>query len=463
MSDGVSGSTAPSKGAASAASAELAGETQALLRELIRFDTVNPPGGERPAQEHLAAHLGAAGLECELLGAEPERPNLVARLRGEREGPTLCYLGHVDTVLADPREWSSAHGPWSGDVAEGYVWGRGALDMKSQVAAEVAAATSLARAGWRPARGELLIVAVVDEETGGSLGAEWITREHPEAVRCDMLVNEGAGCAFEYGGARRYGVCCAEKGVFRFTLTTDGVAGHASMPSMGVNALLKMAPLLERLGARRPAYELTAEPRAFLAAIGEDPDDPAGSVARLRAADERLATMFEPMLGVTFAPTRISASEKINVIPSRAVLKVDCRVPPGLGEEAVRRALAEVLGPIHPEDGFDPEDGFAIEFTERVVGNRSPMASPLMDAISAWVAERDPAARTAPTILPGFTDSRHFRAAFPDCVAYGFFPQRHQSLPETAPLIHGADERIDVRDLAFAAEFYRDLAVGMLG
>jgi acetylornithine deacetylase/succinyl-diaminopimelate desuccinylase-like protein len=457
MSDGVSGSAAAPARGTPAASTELAGETQGLLRDLIRFDTVNPPGGERPAQEHLAALLSAAGLECELLGAEPQRPNLVARLRGERDGPTLCYLGHVDTVLADPREWNEAHGPWSGDLAEGYVWGRGALDMKSQVAAEIAAAASLARSGWRPARGELLIVAVVDEETGGSLGAEWITREHPEAVRCDMLVNEGAGGVFEYGGARRYGVCCAEKGVFRFTLTTDGVAGHASMPSMGENALLKMAPLLERLGARQPAYELTAEPRAFLAAIGEDPDDPAGSVARLRAADERLATMFEPMLGVTFAPTRISASEKINVIPSRAVLKVDCRVPPGLGETEVRRALAEVLGP-----EADSEQPFRIEFTERVVGNHSPMASPLMDAISGWVAERDPGARTAPTILPGFTDSRHFRAAFPDCVAYGFFPQRHQSLPETAPLIHGADERIDVRDLTFAAEFFRDLALRML-
>ncbi len=123
--------------------------------------------------------------------------------------------------------------------------------MKSQVAAEVAAAVDLARAGWRPARGELLIVAVVDEETGGELGAEWITKTHPEKVRCDLLINEGGGAVFEYGGPparRRYGVCCAEKGVFRFTITTDGVAGHASMPKMGENALLKMAPILERLG-----------------------------------------------------------------------------------------------------------------------------------------------------------------------------------------------------------------------
>jgi acetylornithine deacetylase/succinyl-diaminopimelate desuccinylase-like protein len=431
-------------------------EAQGLLRELIRFNTVNPPGNELALQEYLAAHLTAAGFQCELLGATPERPNLLARLRGQAEGPTLCYLGHVDTVLANPTEWS--HDPWSGDIADGFLWGRGALDMKSQVAAEIAAAAALARSGWRPARGELLIIALVDEETGGELGAEWITQTHPEKARCDMLVNEGAGCVFEYGGTRRYGVCCAEKGRFRFTVTTDGVAGHASMPAMGENALLKIAPLLERLGAHQPSYELTDVPRAFLEAIGEDPGDPAGSVARLRAADARLATMFEPMLGVTFAPTMISASEKLNVIPSRAVLKVDCRVPPGLGEEQTRRAIEEVLGA-----ELDTHPSFRIDFTERISGNSSPMRSPLMESIAAWVAEHDPGAEVVPVVLPGFTDSRHFRQAFPECVAYGFFPQFHQSMLEASPLIHGADERIDVRDLAFASRFYSDLAIRLLG
>ncbi len=363
-------------------------------------------------------------------------------------------------MLANASEWT--HDPWSGDVAEGFLWGRGALDMKSQVAAEIAAAASLARSGWRPARGELLIVAVVDEETGGSLGAEWITSNHPEKVRCDLLINEGGGAVFEYGGppARRcYGVCCAEKGVFRFTLTTDGVAGHASMPGMGENALLKMGPVLERFAARQPSYRPTEEPLAFLRASGENPADPEGALARLRALDPRLAIMFEPMFGVTFTPTRITASEKINVIPSRAELKVDCRVPPGLGEREVREGLAEVLG----EEQTDSLPRWRIEFTEQVIGNRSPVSSPLMDAISGWVAERDPGAEVVPVVLPGFTDSRHFRLAFPECVAYGFFPHRHQTMLETAPLIHGADERIDVRDLAFATELFTDLAVRILG
>jgi acetylornithine deacetylase/succinyl-diaminopimelate desuccinylase-like protein len=441
-----------------------------LLQRLIAFDTVNPPGNELPVQEHLLGLLADAGFQCELLGTVPERPNLVARLTADAaEGPALCWLGHVDTVLADPAEWR--HPPWSGALAEGCVWGRGALDMKSQVAAEVAAAVSLARSGWRPARGELLVVVVVDEETGGALGAEWLTRTHPRKVRCDLLVNEGGGAVFEYGGRRRYGVCCAEKGVFRFTLTTDGVAGHASMPKIAENALLKMGPVLQLLAERQPAYALTPEPAAFLRGIGEDPEDPAGAVANMLAADPRLASLFEPMLGVTFAPTRIRASEKINVIPSRAELKVDCRVPPGLGEEEVLRAVGEVLGPASQLSADGAGDsaasgappGFKIEFTERVVGNRSPAESPLMDAISAWVSERDPGAEVVPIVLPGFTDSRHFRAAFPECVAYGFFPQRHQSLPEIMPLIHGADERIDVRDVALATEFFTDLARSVLG
>jgi acetylornithine deacetylase/succinyl-diaminopimelate desuccinylase-like protein len=157
------------------------------------------------------------------------------------------------------------------------------------------------------------------------------------------------------------------------------------------------------------------------------------------------------MLGVTFTPTMAHASDKINVIPSRAWLKIDCRVPPGLGEEVVRRRVAEVLGDVE------------IEFTERVTGNSSPIDTPLMDVISRWVGANDDGAATVPVILPGFSDSRWFRDAFPDCVAYGFFPQRHMSILEVGPLVHNADERIDVRDLGFAAGFYADIARELLG
>src|SRR5215211_5503718 len=230
-------------------------EAVELLGELIRINTVNPPGNEEPAQDFLAGILTEAGFECEMLAAEPGRPNLVARLRGEAEGPTLCLLGHVDTVPADPSEWS--FDPWAGDVVEGQVRGRGAQDMKDQVAAEVAAAAVLGRDGWRPRAGDLLVVTTADEETGAAAGARWLCREHPQKVRSDFVLNEGGGVAFEVGGQRFYPLCVGEKGVFRFLIRTHGVAGHASVPGLGDNALLKLAPLLSRLRCQ-PAVDPTA-------------------------------------------------------------------------------------------------------------------------------------------------------------------------------------------------------------
>lgn len=430
--------------------AHLQQETTAVLQRLIRFNTVNPPGAEGAAIEYLRDYLSSAGFACEILAREDDRPNLVATLHGDGDGPVLGYLGHVDTVLAKASEWS--HDPWSGDLADGCLWGRGALDMKSQVAAEVVAAAALARGGWRPSRGALRVMCVADEECGGSYGAKFLTEEHPDAVRCDLLLNEGAGEVFEYRDRRLYGVCCAEKGVFRFSLVTHGVAGHASIPRMGDNALLKLGPLLQRLAERQPAFDVTAPAAALLRALEGEGVDPGVALTRVAEADPFLALLIEPMLGVTVTPTRAAASEKINVIPSQARLGVDCRVPPGMGEREARARVEELLGP----------DGYRLEFAETVQGNSSPMESELMGHIASWIAEQDPGAEVVPTMLPGFTDSRWFRVAFPDCVAYGFFPQRHMTLHDASPLVHGADERIDVRDLGFAARFYADLAERVL-
>ncbi len=431
---------------------QLQSETTAVLQHLVRFNTVNPPGNERDAIEYLAAYLREAGFTVTLLAHTDSRPNLVADLHGSADGPTLCFLGHVDTVLATAEEWE--HDPWSGDVDGGYLWGRGALDMKSQVAAEAVAAVSLAKSGWRPARGHLKLCFVADEETGGDIGAHWLTSEHPDKVRCDYLLNEGGGDVFEYDGRRLYGVCCAEKGIFRFTVTTRGVAAHASLPTMGDNALLKLGPIIGKLAGAPPSFALTEAPTALLRGLGEDPEHPDQALAALTATAPELVAFLAPMLGVTLAPTMIHASDKINVIPSRAYIKVDCRVPPGLGEDAARQRIEQVLG---PENG-----AFEIAFTERTVGNASPLDTPLMAIIDRWIRGQDPDAETVPVILPGFSDSRWFREAFPDCVAYGFFPQRHQPLLHSAPLIHSANERIDVRDLGFAAQAYADIARELL-
>src|SRR3954469_24284870 len=362
---------------------DLEQRTTELLQRLIRFNTVNPPGNEQAAQEYLRAMLEEAGFECELLAAVPGRPNLVARLRGRSDGPGLCYLSHVDTVLADPADWSVD--PWSGELRDGAVWGRGALDMKSQVAAEVAAACTLAEEGWRPESGELLVVVTADEEAGAVHGAKWLCEEHPDKVRCDYVVNEGGGDFFEFDGRRIYAVEVAEKGVFRFTLSTTGRAGHASVPRIGDNALAKLAPLIEALSHGRAALEHSPEPDAFLATLGVDGDgNLEAALAEVERRYPRVAVLLEPTLGVTFAPTMVRASEKINVIPAHASVKVDCRVPPGLGADHARRRVDELLG----------GEGYQIEFEEQVVGNRSPIESPLMDHIRQFLAREAPDAVT---------------------------------------------------------------------
>lgn len=451
---------------------ELELRTTRLLRRLIQFDTVNPPGAEEECQQYLRGLLESAGFDVRLLAAIPGRTNLVARLPAPSgaDGPVLCLLGHVDTVLANPAEWEVS--PWSGELRDdGCVWGRGALDMKSQVAAEVAAACMLAETGWRPAAGELKLVITADEETGATYGAQWLCSEHADLVRADLIVNEGAGVSFEYPPpgatapytagrqtttARRiYPVCVAEKGVFRFALTAHGRAGHASLPRIGENALTKLAPLVAALGAAAVAPEHSPEPDAFLSALDVPIDDLDVALATVEATDPRIAVMLEPLLGITFAPTMATASEKINVIPSEATARVDCRVPPGLGEDHVRARVHEVLGWGPPASGAPA--GYSLAFDETVTGNRSPIDTSLMETIQSFISQEDPGATTTATALAGFSDSHWFRAAFPDCVAYGFFPQRGMDLFEAMPLVHGANERIPVDDLGLAARFYSHL------
>ncbi|HEX8068280.1 MAG TPA: M20/M25/M40 family metallo-hydrolase [Thermoleophilaceae bacterium] len=430
---------------------ELERRTVDLLRTLIGFNTVNPPGAEAAVQDHLRGLLEGAGFECELLEAVPGRPNLVARLRGRSDGPRLAYLGHADTVLADPSDWSVD--PWSGELRDGQVWGRGAVDMKGQVAAEVAAACALAEEGWRPESGELLVIVTADEEAGATHGAKWLCETHPEKVRCDYVVNEGGGDWFELEGRRLYVVEVAEKGVFRFTLTTSGRAGHGSMPDLADNPLAKLAPIIETMTSRRPPLEPSPEPVAVMEALGIPHDDLEAGLAEARERDPRLGLLLEPTLSVTLAPTMVRGSEKINVIPARAELKVDCRVPAGLGADHARMRVEELLG----------GDGYELRFDEQVIGNRSPIESPLMDWIRGYLGREQPDAETIPIMMPGFTDSRWFREAFPGCVAYGFCPRREMDLFEVAVLIHGADERAAVGDLAMAAGFFAELAPEVLG
>ena len=300
-------------------------EAVGLLQQLLRLNTVNPPGNETIAAELLRDYLEANGVEVELYARTPERANLVARLKGG-DGPSLCFLSHTDTVVADPDEWS--RDPWSGDLADDHVWGRGALDMKNQVAASAVAIASLAREG-SSLPGDLVFVAAADEEVGKNFGLQWLCEEHPDAVRVDYAINEGGGERVELGGNAFYLCAAAEKMTAPFRLVVHGRSGHASMPGIADNALVKTAPLIEKLAAYRPEPSIGPEVAGFLEAVlGEQPA-PADVLSRLAAVDQLAVETIEPLLSFTLSPTMIEASERRNVIPGTCELVVDRRLLPG--------------------------------------------------------------------------------------------------------------------------------------
>ena len=423
--------------------AALRDEATALLRELLRVDTVNPPGNETQAAELLRAYLEEAGVACELYARVPERANLVARLPGRGEGPSLLLLSHTDTVVADPAEWTVD--PWSGEVRDGCVWGRGALDMKGHVAAAAVAVATLGREGFEPA-GDLVFAATADEEVGQDFGLSWLCDEHPEAVRTDYCVNEGGGDWVHVEGRPVYLCSTAEKMCAPFRLRVHGRSGHASMPGIADNALVRAARLVDRLAGFSSPPRLTPETEAFFATLGDVPpaDALARSVAELPA---EVRAMVDPMLGTAISPTMIAASQRVNVIPGLCEVVCDCRLLPGDTPADVEPALRELLG----------EDAYDLEWVEAVGGTRSPLATPLWDAIASFVTEEEPAALVAPVVSPGFTDSHFLREAF-GTVAYGFFPLRAMDPELAARLVHSADERIAVDDLELGTRFLRHVA-----
>jgi acetylornithine deacetylase/succinyl-diaminopimelate desuccinylase-like protein len=421
----------------------LAAEVTGLLRELIRVDTVNPPGNETRAAEILRRYLFAHGIPCELIARVPERANVVARLSGGA-GPSLAFLCHTDTVLADPTEWQ--RDPWSGDLVDGEVWGRGALDMKNQVAASAVAFASLWREGFRPP-GDLLLIATADEEVGERFGLEWLVEEHPDEVRCDYAINEGGGERLVLGGRSFYLCGVAEKMSAPFLLRVRGRSGHASQPSIADNALVKAARYVETLGALESPPELIPEVTRFLELVLGDAPPAEEALARARDVHPLAAELVEPLLTFTLAPTMIEASRKRNVIPAVCEVTVDCRLLPGRTPEDVEPVLRAAL------DGGDYE----LEWIERVGGTRSPLDTPLWHALDEFVQGYEPGARLAPLANAGFTDSHFLRDAF-GTVAYGFFPLRAMDAELAARLVHSADERVRVDDVADGVEALRFVA-----
>ncbi len=431
------------------ATVSLREEVTEVLRGLIRIDTTNPPGNETAAAEFLRDYLQARGVECELYARVPERANLVARIPGRGDGLRVLLLSHTDVVLADASEWSAD--PFGGELRDGEVWGRGALDMKGQVAASAVAMASLARDGFEPS-GDLIFAATADEEVGAGFGAQWLCEAHPDAIRCDYCVNEGGGDRLELDGRVFYVCSTAEKMSAPFRLRVHGRSGHASMPDIADNALVKAAPLIEALGAYEPERSLEPEVVALLEALtGTAPASADEALERARAASPVIAELVAPLFSMTLSPTMITASRQRNVIPAVCDVTVDCRLLPGRTPADAERVVRAVLG----------DRDYELEWLEAHGGTRSPMDSPLWDAVASFVQESEPGARTVPICVAGFTDSHWLREAF-GAVAYGFFPARAMDSETAARLIHSADERVPVEDLELGVDWLRHAARHLL-
>jgi acetylornithine deacetylase/succinyl-diaminopimelate desuccinylase-like protein len=425
-------------------------EATELLQTLIRANTVNPPGNESRAASALRDYLARSGIECEWIAREPERANIVARLPGGG-GPSLAFLCHTDTVLADPSEWQ--RDPWSGDVVAGEIWGRGALDMKGQVAASAVAFASLRREGFAPA-GDLLFIATADEEVGEGekFGLSWLVEEHPDSVRCEYAINEGAGDRLVLGGKPIYLCATAEKMSAPFLLRVHGRSGHASMPGIADNALVKAARYVEALATYEPEQSLIPEAKALLATVLEETPPVDDALQRATAVDPGLGDLVAPLLALTLSPTMIAASEKRNVIPAVCDVVVDCRLLPEQTPADAEPLIRAALGP----------GDYELQWIEPTGGTRSPLETPLWNALETFVHSVEPEARLAPVACAGFTDSHYLRTGF-DTVAYGFFPVKAMDPELATRLVHSADERIAVDDLALGLEMLRHAAHELLG
>ncbi len=421
----------------------LAEEVVGLTRRLIRLDTSNPPGNETPAAELLGEYLEAAGAECELVGPDPARLNLVARVRGRGEGPSVLLMAHTDVVPAPAANWTVP--PFEARLRDGRLVGRGAADMKGELGARAAALAAFARGGTVPA-GDLILIAEADEERiTADVGMSWLVRERPD-LRCDFAINEGGGSLLELADGRRVvTVAVGEKQVASARLRIFGRAGHASVPAAADNPLRHVAMAIERLlAAPTPTCLIPAVSRA-LEALGAPQGGPDQAIAWARELHPLLADMLPAITRMTVTPTGLASFEPSNVIPPFADVLCDCRALPGQSEAEIHAHVEGVLG-----------DEFAYEFSLREPlegGTESPIGTPLYEVLEQYLACRLPGTELLPIISTGFTDSHWVRQAH-DTVAYGFAPVFHTDWRLYLDGVHGADESLELADLVEMAEFH---------
>ncbi|MBF6568679.1 MAG: M20/M25/M40 family metallo-hydrolase [Candidatus Binataceae bacterium] len=408
-------------------------QTLSWFRDLVRLDTTSPPGNERIAAEYLAGVYAANGIETVSLEAAPDRTNLIARIRGSRssEAP-LMLASHTDVVPAEPQHWT--RDPFGAEIAEGYVWGRGAIDMKSKCAMDLAIAVALVRAGIIPNR-DLIVAATADEESGSRFGAQFLVERHPDLVRAGFVLNEVGGFTMYMGGRRFYPIQVAEKGFVTVRLTVSAAPGHGSIPRP-VTAITRLAELITRIANAQMRIRITRPVSQTFAALG--------------LSRETAPPLFRPMLSNTATPTIVSAGYKDNVIPGEASVVIDGRTLPG---EDVASFIAELRTIVGPEP--------ALEVIKSAPPAESSTDTPLYRLIAENIAAADPGAAAIPWMLPGATDSKFFARL--GAVCYGFSPVKLGPMTPFGSLYHGNDERLPIDGFYWGLRLYAEVVLNFLG
>lgn len=420
------------------------GEVTVLLQDLLRIDTTNPPGNETACARYIAGVLEAEGIETVLLEKEPGRGNLIARLRGTGELPPLLLMAHMDVVISEPERWT--HPPFAAEIADGYLWGRGAVDTKNLLAAEIIAMLLLRRTA-EPLRRDVILMANADEEVGVGVGARWVVMEHSDLIRAEYAINEGGGDSQVLANGRRFmGIQVAEKGNSPFRLIARGRPGHGSV-QIEENAVVRLGEAIATLGRAELPLRLTETMRGYVTGIAAlvDPAerdlwlgllDPATVRASLRTlpVSDEMRRVLAAQLFNTVVPTMLTAGSRVNVIPSSAEATVDSRVVPGMTREEHLAELRAVLG-----------DDVDIEFKGQAPWLESSLDSPLFAVIESVMAELDPGVPVLPTLCTGGTDAKWVSSL--GTKVYGFFPMQYEA--GVMDLVHGHDERISISNLAF--------------
>ncbi len=422
-----------------------------LLQNLIRFDTTNPPGNEKPCVDYINSLLTDSGFTTKILAKHVTRPNLIARLEGQKTAPPLLIYGHVDVVTAKDQPWQ--HPPFEGRMVDGYIWGRGALDMKGGVAMMLAAFLKAKANGLAPA-GDILLAILSDEEAGGDAGARYLVENHAEqfaGVR--FAIGEFGGCSMHFGNKKFYPIQVSEKQVCWMRATVRGPGGHGAMPIQG-GAMAKLGRLLTQLDRISLAPHITPILRQMVETIAaamplpnrwilQQLLNPRWTTAVLKLIGER-GKSFRPLLYHTVSPTIITGEDKINVIPSKISLQLDGRLLPGFSPSDFISELRNVI-----------DKDVELEITHYDPGP-SRLDMGMFDFLAGILKEADPAGIPLPMLLPGITDGRFFSRL--NIQTYGFTPMNLSPDFNFFTTIHGADERIPVDAIRFGADaIYRVL------